>query len=351
MTDHKIKVGITQGDINGIGLELALKTLSDPQINEICSPVLFSSQKTVGYYKKVLNIEELNLHSIRDFSQFNPKKSNLYNCYEEEISIEMGKSTELGGRYAHISLQKATEALRKKEIDVLVTLPINKHNIQSPEFNFPGHTEFFASQFSETKDALMLMCVDSIKVGVVIGHQPLSQVASKLTKEKIVSKLTQMHKSLVEDFQIRKPRIAVLGLNPHAGDSGTLGREEIEIIQPAIDQLKENKMIFGPFSADGFFGSGAYRGFDAVLAMYHDQGLIPYKMLAFGSGVNFTAGLSIIRTSPDHGTAYDKVGKNVASSDSLKQAIYLAIDVYRNRNLHSEISANPLPFSKLGRER
>ena len=351
MSDQKIKVGITQGDVNGIGLELAIKVLSDPQINDICIPVLFSSQKTVGYYKKVLNVDELNLHSIREFSQLNPKKSNLFNCYEEEISIEMGKSTSTGGKYALLSLKKAVEALQKKEIDVLVTLPIDKHNIQSAEFNFPGHTEYFADNFSENKNALMFMCSPDIKIGLVTGHVSLSQVAAQISKEKIVSRIKMMHESLIKDFQIRKPKIAVLGLNPHAGDNGTIGKEELEIIKPAIDEVKDKMMVYGPYSADGFFGSGNYKNFDGVLAMYHDQGLIPFKMYSFGNGVNFTAGLSVIRTSPDHGTAYDKVGKNLADADSVKQAIYRAIDIYRNRNLNQEINANPLAFSKIGRER
>ena len=351
MSDQKIKVGITQGDVNGIGLELAIKVLSDPQINDICIPVLFSSQKTVGYYKKVLNVDELNLHSIREFSQLNPKKSNLFNCYEEEISIDMGKSTSTGGKYALLSLKKAVEALQKKEIDVLVTLPIDKHNIQSAEFNFPGHTEYFADNFSENKNALMFMCSPDIKIGLVTGHVSLSQVAAQISKEKIVSRIKMMHESLIKDFQIRKPKIAVLGLNPHAGDNGTIGKEELEIIKPAIDEVKDKMMVYGPYSADGFFGSGNYKNFDGVLAMYHDQGLIPFKMYSFGNGVNFTAGLSVIRTSPDHGTAYDKVGKNLADADSVKQAIYRAIDIYRNRNLNQEINANPLAFSKIGRER
>lgn len=351
MLDNKIVVGITQGDVNGIGLEIALKTISDPLLSEICVPVIFSSQKTIGYYKKVLNIEELNLHSIREFSQLNSKKANLFNCYEEEITIEMGKSTATGGKYALLSLQKAVEAIKRKEIDVLVTLPINKHNIQSAEFAFPGHTEYLAKECSENNDALMFLCSDAIRVGVVTGHIPLSQVSTLITKQKIVTKLRQMHQSLITDFQIRKPRIAVLGLNPHAGDSGTLGKEELEIVTPAINEVKDNMMVYGPFSADGFFGTSAYRSYDAVLAMYHDQGLIPFKSLAFGNGVNFTAGLNIIRTSPDHGTGYDKVGKNSADAESFKQALYMAIDVYRNRNLHAEISANPLAFTKLNRER
>lgn len=350
MSDEKIKIGISQGDVNGIGLEVILKTLMEPTLSEICTPVLFSSQKTVSYYRKVLGIDEFNFHPLRDFNQLNTKKPNVFVCYEEEVNIEMGKTSDVGGKYALISLEKATEAILNKQIDVLVTGPINKHNIQNSGFNFPGHTEYLG-QKSGTQP-LMLLCSDELKVALVTGHIPVKDIAATISTEKVYSKISQLHKSLVEDFGIRKPKIAVLSLNPHAGDEGLIGNEDKQFILPAIQKATdENKMVTGPYAADGFFGKGSYRKFDAVLAMYHDQGLIPFKTLSFGSGVNFTAGLNFIRTSPDHGTGYDIAGKNIAKEDSFKKAIYAAIDIYKNRKLYSEISANPLPFSQIKKER
>jgi 4-hydroxythreonine-4-phosphate dehydrogenase len=351
--EEKIRVGISQGDINGIGLEVVIKTFLEPQLSEVCTPILFSSQKTVGYYRRVLETEEFNFNPIRDFKQVNTKKPNVFVCYEEEVVIEMGKSTPTGGKYAALSLEKACEALTQNQIDVLVTAPINKHNIQSPTFNFPGHTEYLASKFGFEKGAMMLMCSDDLRVGLVTGHSPISNVASLVTTDRVYEKIIQLHKTLKQDFVIDKPKIAVLGLNPHAGDCGTIGKEDTEIILPAIDKAKNENKVFvhGPYSADGFFGSGNYTKFDAVLAMYHDQGLIPFKALSFNSGVNFTAGLPIIRTSPDHGTGYDIAGKNIANADSFRKAVYMAIDIFRNRKEYKELSANPLPFSKLGREK
>lgn len=350
MSEEKLRVGITQGDINGIGLEIILKTLVDPLISEICTPVLFSSQKTVGYYRKALNLEELNFNPIRDFNQLNTKKVNLFNCYEEEILIEPGKDTELGGKYALLSLEKACEALKNNQIDVLVTAPINKHNIQSNAFKFAGHTEYLADKFTGKQDALMLLCSDDLRVGLVTAHIPISQVATAVTKEKIVDKIKQLIDTLQKDFNIRKPKIAVLALNPHAGDQGAIGKEDDTIVKPAIDQLKDKYQVYGPYPSDGFFGNMTYKKFDAVLAMYHDQGLIPFKSIAFTDGVNYTAGLPIVRTSPDHGTAYDIAGKGTADETSLKKAIYTAIDIFRNRKLNAEISTNPLAFSKMKHE-
>ena len=350
MIDNKVVVGISQGDVNGIGLEVVIKTLMEPAIAEICTPVLFSSQKTVSYYRKVLGLEEFNFSPIREFSQINSKKANVFVCYEEEVNIEMGKSTAIGGKYALLSLQRATQALLEKNIDVLVTAPINKSNIQSPEFQFIGHTEFLGEKLGG--EPLMILCSDNgLRVALVTGHIPLKEVASKLSVEGISAKILQLHKSLVQDFGIRKPKIAVLGLNPHAGDNGAIGNEDKDIIAPAIEKTKLNGLVYGPYASDGFFGNGTYRQFDAVLAMYHDQGLIPFKSIAFSDGVNYTAGLNAVRTSPDHGTAYEIAGKNVANEQSFKRAIYTAIDIYRNRALYGEISENPLPFGTLKKER
>lgn len=349
MIDNKIVVGISQGDINGIGLEIILKTLAEPGISDICVPVLFSSQKTVSYYRKNLGLEDFNFHSIKDFSQINPKKPNVYTCYEEEVNIEMGQSTPVGGKYAKISLETAVQAVLEKHVDVLVTAPINKHNMQEAGFNYPGHTEYLGEKFGGTP--LMLLCADNLRVAVVTGHIPLSQITQHINTDKIFSKIAQLHQTLIQDFGIRKPKIAVLGLNPHAGENGAIGQEEQTMVIPAIKKAQDSMLVYGPYSSDGFFGSNAYQQFDGILAMYHDQGLIPFKTIAFNSGVNYTAGLNYIRTSPDHGTAYDLVGKNMADDSSFKEAIYMAIDVYRKRHLHAEISANPLTFSPIKKER
>jgi 4-hydroxythreonine-4-phosphate dehydrogenase len=350
MSDNKVIVGISQGDINGIGLEVVLKTLMEPGLAEICTPVLFSSQKTVSYYRKVLGLEEFSFNPIRDFTQLNSKKTNVFVCYEEEVNIEMGKSTETGGKYAFLSLEKAAQALADGHINALVTAPINKSNIQRPDFNFVGHTEYLGAKLGG--EPLMLLCTEEgLRVAIVTGHVPLSAVASSLNVDLVAKKITQLHESLVKDFGIRKPRIAVLGLNPHAGDNGLIGKEDMEIIKPAIEKLKLNGLVYGPYPADGFFGNGSQGQFDAILAMYHDQGLIPFKTLAFDEGVNFTAGLSAVRTSPDHGTAYAIAGKNQASEQSFKKAVYTAIDIYKNRKLHAEISGNPLPTMHIKKER
>jgi 4-hydroxythreonine-4-phosphate dehydrogenase len=348
--NDKVIVGITQGDVNGIGLEVVLKTLMDPTINEICTPVLFSSQKTVSYYRKVLGLEEFNFSPIKDFTQLNTKKVNVFVCYDEEVNIEMGKSTEVGGKYAFLSLEKATQALVNKNIDALVTAPINKSNIQSPEFNFVGHTEYLGSMLGG--EPMMLMCTDSgLRIALVTGHIPVNEVASKITSEAVSTKIKQLNDSLIKDFGIRKPKIAVLGLNPHAGDNGTIGKEDQEIILPAIQKTNPSGLVYGPYSADGFFGNSTYKQFDGVLAMYHDQGLVPFKTLSFNEGVNYTAGLEAVRTSPDHGTAYEIAGKNIASDQSFKKALYAAIDIYKKRKLHAEISSNPLSFGSIRKER
>jgi 4-hydroxythreonine-4-phosphate dehydrogenase len=351
MGEDKIIVGISQGDINGIGLEVIIKSFLDPQMLEICTPVLFSSNKTISFHRKALNIEEFGIHQIRNFSEINHKRVNLVSVYEEEAPIELGRQTPEGGKYALKSLQAATMALAEGKINILVTAPINKENIQSTEFQFPGHTEYLEEKFGNG-NSLMFLLSDSLRVAVVTGHIPVAQVAQSLSVEKILSKITILHQSLIRDFSIRAPKIAVLGLNPHAGDNGIIGNEENEIVIPAINKAKENNILaYGPYPADGFFGNGTFQQFDAILAMYHDQGLIPFKTLAFNSGVNFTAGLSVVRTSPDHGTAYDIAGKNLAAEDSFRKAIYAGIDIYRTRKNNKEASLSPLKISVLKKER
>lgn len=348
--NEKVIVGISQGDVNSIGLEVVLKTLMEPGITEVCTPVLFSSQKTVSYYRKVLGFEEFNFNPIKDFSQINNKKVNVFICYDEEVNIEMGKASATTGKYAFISLEKATEALANNNINALVTAPIDKSTIQNDDFKFVGHTEYLGAKLGG--DPLMLLCSDNgLRIAVATGHIPITEIASKITIENVSSKIVQLHTSLVKDFGVRKPKIAVLGLNPHAGDNGTIGNEDRDIITPAIEKAKTNGLVLGPYSADGFFGNGTYKKFDGILAMYHDQGLIPFKTLAFNEGVNFTAGLNSVRTSPDHGTAYEIAGKNIANEQSFKKALYAAIDIYKNRQLYSEISANPLPFTYIKKER
>jgi 4-hydroxythreonine-4-phosphate dehydrogenase len=349
MEQHKLRVGITHGDINGIGYEVIIKTLSDSRLLETCTPIVYGSPKVAAYHRKALDVELFSFNQIVHAREANSKRVNIINCVDEEIRVELGKSTPEAGEASLLSLQAAVRDLKAGDIDVIVTAPINKENIQSENFKFPGHTEFFASEFA-SKNYMMLMVSDQLKIGVVTGHIPLQQVSPSLTKEKILSNIRILHKTLMEDFSLHKPRIAVLGLNPHAGDKGVIGNEDQDIIKPAIKQANEEGIIaLGPFPADGFFGSGDFRKFDAVLAMYHDQGLIPFKVIAFESGVNFTAGLPVVRTSPGHGTAYDIAGTGVASEDSFRNAIYLAIDVFESRKLYKEISKNPLKHHEIDR--
>lgn len=349
MSDNKIRIGITQGDPNGIGLEVIIKTFMDPQMAEICTPVLFGSQKTFSHHRKSLNAD-MRFNNVRSAELAAPRQFNIVNIYEEDIQVEFGTSTELAGKYSLKSIDAACEALEQKKIDALVTAPINKHNIQSPEFQFKGHTDYLEMRFKSS--ALMLMCSDQLRVGVVTGHVPLANVSAIISEEKIIQKIKMMHRSLVDDFGIRKPKIAVLGLNPHAGDAGVIGNEEKSVILPAITKAKgEGLFVMGPYSADGFFGSSMYTKFDAVLAMYHDQGLVPFKALAFETGVNYSAGLGIIRTSPDHGVGYDIAGKNLASESSFRSAVYLACDIFNTRKGEKIINANPLrALSKNERE-
>ncbi len=327
----KPKIGITIGDINGIGPEVIIKALNDNRILNYMTPVIYGSTKAISYYRKAFDVNDFNYTHYRD-NKFTHSKINIVNCWEEMIEINAGSVTPEVGAASFKALEKAVEHLKEGLIDAVVTGPINKNNIQSENFKFAGHTEYFTESF-ESKDSLMFLTSERLKVGVVTGHIPLKEVSNKITKDLIIKKLKIMEESLKLDFGISKPRIAVLGLNPHAGEEGLLGAEDGNVIKPAIDELKnKGKLIFGPYPADGFFGKGEYKKFDAVLAMYHDQGLIPFKTLAFNNGVNFTAGLSIIRTSPDHGTAYDIAGKNIANESSMREAIFMAYDIYKNRS-------------------
>jgi len=342
MEDHRIRLGITQGDINGIGYEVIIKTLMDPRILDICTPIVYGSPKVMAYHRKALNIPNFSLNSVASAQEANPRRANLINCLDDNARVELGKPTGYAGEAAFISLEMAVADLMAHQIDLLVTAPINKHTIQSKDFNFTGHTEYLQEKLS-ADDVLMLMVSEYLKVAVVTTHLPLSQVSEAITKENILSKLKLLNQSLRNDFNIGTPRIAVLGLNPHAGDHGLLGPEEEEIIKPAIDQArKENIMAIGPYAADGYFGSGLYQKFDAVLAMYHDQGLAPFKALSFDSGVNYTAGLPFVRTSPAHGTAYEIAGLDQASPDSMRQAIYMAVDIYKARKANRELKKNAL---------
>lgn len=348
--EGRIKVGITCGDVNGVGLEVVMKALLDSRIHQICTPVIYASNKLVSLQRKHLNLNDFQYQTVRNSSEIILKKTNVINCWEEEVNVEWGQATEASGKYAYLSLEAAVQDLKDGIIHVLVTGPINKHTIQNEDFKFQGHTEYLADRF-ETKDPLMFLVSETLRVAVNSGHIPVKEVASVLSIEKIVKKIKSIEHSLKRDFGQRKPRIAVLGLNPHAGDEGLIGQEEKEFILPAIKKcFDEGIFVYGPYSADGFFGSGAFKKFDAILAMYHDQGLIPFKTLSFSSGVNFTAGLPIIRTSPDHGTAYDIAGKGVAMEDSIRDAIYTAIDILRKREEYDEITAKPLAFSKQTRD-
>ncbi len=342
MEKKTIIAGISHGDINGIGYEVIIKALSDPMINDICTPVVYGSPKVAAYHRKALNINNFSFNNIRTIDEANTKKVNLINCLDDNTRVELGKSTSHGGEAALLSLEKAVEDLINGKIDVLVTAPIDKHNIQSDKFTFKGHTDYLKSKCN-SKEALMFMIGESMRIGVVTDHIPLNKVPEAINVETLLQKIRLMNQSLILDFGIRKPRIAVLGLNPHAGDNGLIGKEEIEIIIPAIQQSqKEGILTFGPFPADGFFGAGSFSKFDGILSMYHDQGLSPFKVLSFDSGVNFTAGLPFIRTSPVHGTAFEIAGKGDASENSFRQAIYLACDIFRNRQLYTEMSKNPL---------
>lgn len=348
MENDKIIIGITHGDINGIGYEVILKSFEDPRILDMFVPVVYGSSKIAAYHRKNLDLPTLNLNVINSIKETNSKRVNIINCVDENTKVDIGKSTAEGGKAALESLEKATEDLKNGLIQVMVTAPINKKNIQSEKFHFPGHTEYLEERFGDnTHSSLMMLVNDTVRVAVVTGHIPVDKIAESISEELIIKKIQLLNKSLKEDFAIVRPRIAVLGLNPHAGDDGVIGTEEKDVISPAIKKAyDEGILCFGPYPADGFFGAGSFKKFDAVLAMYHDQGLIPFKLLAMENGVNYTAGLPVIRTSPAHGTAYDLAGQNKASEVSFLNAMYLACDVYRNRIAYKEMTANPLVSEK-----
>lgn len=339
---RKIRVGITQGDINGIGYEVILKTFSDPLMLELCTPVIYGSPKVAAYHRKAMDLQT-NFSIIASAADIQDNRLNIVNCAEEELKVELTKATAEAGKAALSALELALKEYKEGLFDVLVTAPINKHTIQSDTFHFPGHTEYIQERAGEGEKALMILLKDDFRVALVTGHVPVSEISKCCTKELIMEKIRIFHQSLKKDFGIDSPRIAVFSLNPHAGDGGLLGTEEQEVILPAIQEMvAKGIQCFGPYPADGFMGAGSFKHFDGILAMYHDQGLAPFKALAMDEGVNFTAGLPIVRTSPAHGTAYDIAGQGIASEDSFRQAVYVAIDVFRNREREKEISARPL---------
>lgn len=340
----KIKVGITHGDPNGIGYEVILKTFADPAMLELCTPIIYGSPKVASYHRKALELQT-NFATVSSVANVQPDNLNLIPCTAEEVKIDFGQATQEAGEAALAALERAVKDWKDGLIDVLVTAPINKHSIQSERFNFPGHTEYIqACVGHDDQQALMILMNERMRVALVTTHLPIAKVASTITQELVLQKLRTLDHSLRRDFFISNPRIAVLALNPHAGEEGLLGKEEQEVIIPAMQQAEEEGIhAFGPYAADGFFGTRAYESFDAVLAMYHDQGLAPFKLLAMDDGVNFTAGLDLVRTSPDHGTAFDIAGKGVADENSFRQAIYSAIDVFRNRASWDEGRKDPLP--------
>lgn len=342
MENTRIKIGITQGDINGVGYEVILKTFSEPMMLELCTPVIYGSPKVAAYHRKALELST-NFSIINSAADAADNRLNIVNCIDEEVKVEFSKPDAEAGKAALNALEKTIEEYREGLIDVMVTAPINKHTIQSEEFAFPGHTEYIEQKLGEGRKALMILLKNDFRVALVTGHIPVSQIASTLTKELIEEKLAIFNQSLKLDFGISAPRIAVLALNPHAGDGGLLGTEEQEVIIPALQEMSAKGILcYGPYPADGFMGSGNFAAFDGVLAMYHDQGLAPFKALAMDEGVNYTAGLPVVRTSPAHGTAYDIAGKGIASEDSFRQAVYVAIDVFRNRVRDKELHARPL---------
>ncbi len=337
---ENIIVGISIGDLNGIGSEVVLKSFEDSRMLELCTPVIFANVKILSFLKKNLNLQA-QLHGIDKLDQLVIGKINVLNVWREGVNIEYGVVDDSIGKYAIKSFTEATKALKEGHIDVLVTAPINKFNVQSEEFKFPGHTDYLDQELEG--NALMLMIQDNLRVGLLTDHVPINEVAKHVTEELIRKKIKTINQSLIQDFGITKPKIAVLGLNPHSGDNGVIGSEEDKIMKPALKKIfEEGILVFGPFSADGFFGSNQYEKYDAVIATYHDQGLIPFKTLSFGKGVNYTAGLNKVRTSPDHGTAYEIAGKGVADHNSFLEAIYAALDVYKSRNEYKDITAKPL---------
>ena len=342
ISENKPVIGITLGDINGIGIELIIKTFSDNRILDICTPVIFGNNKVINFYRKSLPEININFVSIKESARVNHKQLNLYNCWEEEVNITPGISNEIGGKYAARSLTVAAQALKEGKIDGLVTAPIHKKNIQSPEFNFTGHTPYFKNLFGAA-DVAMFMIAENMRIALLTEHVPLKDIVPYITRESIISKLQVINNSLKRDFNITKPRIAILALNPHAGDEGLIGKEEEEIIKPAIKEAKQRDIFcFGPYPADAFFARGQHGKFDGILAMYHDQGLIPFKSLAIGEGVNFTAGINGVRTSPDHGVAFDIAGSGKADESSYRESVYKCVDIINSRKEYDEQHKNPL---------
>lgn len=343
MESPKIRVGITQGDINGVGYEVILKTLADNRVYENQAVVIYGSAKVAAYHKKALDLNNVNLNIIGSAREAQVGKIGIVNCTDDEVKVELSLSTAIAGKASFQALERACQELNDGLIDVLVTAPINKKNIQSDSFTFPGHTEYLESVFGEGKPALMIMVSPIMRVAVATGHIPLSQVPAALDVPSLVTKIRMLNKSLIKDFNVIKPRIAVLGLNPHAGDEGLIGREDLDIVAEAVRKAQEQHVCcFGPIPADGFFGSGDFKKYDGILAMYHDQGLIPFKALSMDSGVNYTAGLPVVRTSPAHGTAYSIAGQNIASEESFREAFFMACDIFNNRNGYASMTSNPL---------
>jgi 4-hydroxythreonine-4-phosphate dehydrogenase len=338
--EEKIIVGISIGDLNGIGSEIIIKTYEDPRSLELNTPVIFASAKTMQFFKNHFQ-SKINFFNIDTPEKVVHGKVNVVNVWQESVNIEFGKTDKKIGEYAIKSLEAATKALKEGTIDVLVTAPINKHNIQSEEFNFPGHTDYLAKALNGK--SLMFMVSDSLRVGLLTDHVPLKDASNAITEDLIMEKIATVIKSLIQDFGIRKPKVAVLAINPHAGDNGVIGNEDDTVLKPTLDKIRANgELVYGPYSADSFFGSNTYKNFDAIIASYHDQGLIPFKTIAFGEGVNFTAGLEKVRTSPDHGTAYEIAGQGIADESSMKLAIYTAIQIFRSRKDHNYYGKNPL---------
>ncbi|MBP5241126.1 MAG: 4-hydroxythreonine-4-phosphate dehydrogenase PdxA [Bacteroidales bacterium] len=338
---EKIKLAITHGDINGVGYEVILKTFADSRMLEQCTPVLYGSSKVATYHKNLLAQNDLTFVNARDARSLQHNKFNIINITSEEIKIDVGKSTEVAGQLSSLALERACEDLMNGDVDVLVTAPINKKNIQSKDFDFPGHTEYLSQKFG-TKSLMMMVC-DRIRIGIVTNHLPLREVPNAITKELLLEKIGIMNASLKRDFGITRPKIAVLALNPHAGDNGVIGDDDQRVVAPAIQEaIEKNMLVYGPYPSDGFFGSSEFKDFDGVLALYHDQGLIPFKLMSFTEGVNFTAGLPYIRTSPAHGTAYEIAGKDKASEQSFRSAVYLACNILRNRKEYDALTENSL---------
>ena len=338
--EKRTRVGISIGDINGIGIEVVLKTFLDSRMLDFCTPVLFGSSKLISKHKKQLNLN-VPIHGISNINQVIENKINLFNVWKEDVNVEFGKANKDAGKYAFLSLEAAVNSLNKNEIDVIVTAPINKDNIQSDKFNFQGHTEYLESKIEG--DSLMILMTNDLRVGLITGHIPIKDVAKTITPELIEKKVDLMYKSLIQDFKISKPKIAILGINPHCGDNGVIGDEDKDIVDPTIKKIcKSGKLVYGPYAADSFFGTKTYESFDGVLAMYHDQGLAPFKTLSFGKGVNFTAGLAKVRTSPDHGTAYEIAGKSEANEDSFKEAVFSALKIVDNRTEYKDLTSNVL---------